>query len=148
MARKKKEVNSEKEQTPQVTQQEVPPRQGITPTVIKPVTKEIQQAAEKQQAHQPKPQAPTPPPQQLYSQLEIQVLVYGHKLIQDCKNKAGFEVTGTSLRYHDLEFMERIATVAVQRTQICNQLKQENNDLKTQIEVYKNLLEADKEDGK
>lgn len=87
---------------------EIPPRNSGNPVVAKPATPEVMQAAA------PKPR---------FGPEEIAGLKFGYDLVQELKAKAGYSIEGTKVRHHEIEFLSKVAVIAVQRTQLANELE-------------------------
>jgi len=127
---KKKETKAK--DTKEKKTQQVPPRATEQPTTATKGAPPPQQ-----------PPAENLPPLPKFPPEEQDYLKYGYMFLQNLKHRAGFTLEGTVVRYHDIEFISKLATIAVQRTELLNKvidrLERAENELKVYKEKYGDL---------
>ena len=132
MSEIKKKTTKKKPAKPAKKTQKVPPRKEKKPVVVLPVTDEIKnQFPISSDPVTPAPPAPVEPPKPLFT--DLNVMHYAYTKVKDWADRAGYGPEGVALCYHDFDFLLKIITVSIQRSQIANGKHMELEDTKAQM---------------
>lgn len=104
----KKEPTATQPHAEQKTQ--VPPRATTEPIVAKQATPDVKKRFA--EIYTPR-----------YGAEELAGLKLAHDFVQELKTKAGFSIEGTRIRRFELDYLNKITIVALQRSQLVNDLE-------------------------